>query len=124
MDRLRRHPICVMTCLGLAASLWGVLAAALTSPARAANKRFDHRGRYDVALVPPITAVSGAAVAIPPLALAQRHSPGPHPHPEGAVSDALIFDGGSSIGLPQSEKDPTWSPNPGKGGSLFRRLRS
>lgn len=61
MDRLRRHPICVMTCLGLAASLWGVLAAALTSPARAANKRFDHRGRYDVALVPPITAVSGAA---------------------------------------------------------------
>jgi hypothetical protein len=60
MDRLRRHPICVMTCLGLAAILWGVVAAALTSPARA-NKRFDHRGRHDVALVTPITPVSSHA---------------------------------------------------------------
>ena len=61
MDRLRRHPICVMTCLGLVAFLWGVGAAVLTSPARAANKRFDHRGRHDVALAAPITAVSDPA---------------------------------------------------------------
>jgi hypothetical protein len=58
MDRLRRHPICVMTCLGLAAILWGVVAAALTSPARE-DKRFDHPGRHDVALAAPITPVNG-----------------------------------------------------------------